>query len=372
MSRTMTSWPVRRVLVVAVGFLAAVPLGAAAGDRQVKTTDRTLISVDAPPDRQFDFWLGTWKVNNRRLSADGIWQDSGEARAIIEPILGGRAIVEQWSGMVGGGEVKGFSLRAYDSRRKKWIILLNWPGRRSQGFSTMEGTFRHGRGEFYPPGAIENGSRNLTRFTFCDPMPDSCRWDQATSSDGGGNWRTTWIMEFSRAKGRRIDKRSVTNINTPPRRPDCSAPESRQFDFLIGEWSGTGRLRRKGSSWANSKATLRATSMIDGCGLLTFLIIDQSKGEPVETFVAWSYNEAAGRWACQSIASDAGRLQSATGHFEGDTATFIQRDSLGRARAKTEWSQITEDRFHWRRARSSNNGKSWTPDAEFDFTRDPS
>ena len=102
---------------------------------------------------------------------------------------------------------------------------------------------------------------------------------------------------------------------------------------------------------------------------LTFLIIEKSKGEPVETFVARSYNENVSQWACRSIASDAPGFQAATGHFDADTATFIQRDSLGRATAKTEWSQITKDRFHWQRARSRNNGKTWTPDAEFNFTR---
>lgn len=369
MWRMSVGWAVGRLLWVGGAVLAGVAFDVQAAEREPAAVGQTPISADAPPERQFDFWLGSWKVNNRRFGTDGKWQDKGEARALIEPILGERAIVEQWSGVVGGGELKGFSLRAYDSKRKKWIIILNWPGKRSQGFSTMEGTFRHARGEFFPPGAIEKGSRNLTRYTFSDPLPDSCRWDQATSSDGGGNWRTTWIMEFTRAKGRRADKRSVRKINTPPRRPDCSARESRQFDFLIGEWSGSGRSRTKGSAWADTNATLRATSMIDGCGLMTFLIINQPRGEPVETFVAGSYNENAGHWACRSIASDTGRLQSATGYFEGGAATFIQRDSLGRARAKTEWSQVSEDRFHWQRARSTNNGKTWTHDAEFEFTR---
>jgi hypothetical protein len=28
--------------------------------------------------------------------------------------------------------------------------------------------------------------------------PDSCRWEQAYSADGGKTWETNWIMEFTR------------------------------------------------------------------------------------------------------------------------------------------------------------------------------
>ena len=34
----------------------------------------------ADPARAFDFWIGTWKVQNRHLQADGTWQGGTTTR----------------------------------------------------------------------------------------------------------------------------------------------------------------------------------------------------------------------------------------------------------------------------------------------------
>ena len=50
----------------------------------------------------------------------------------------------------------------------------------------MVGRFEDPRGEFF------------NRFVWTVETPDSCRWEQAYSGDGGKAWETNWIMEFSR------------------------------------------------------------------------------------------------------------------------------------------------------------------------------
>jgi hypothetical protein len=52
-------------------------------------------------ERDLDFWVGEWKVQNRMLQAKG-WIDAGVAKARIRPILGGMAILEEWNGESGG------------------------------------------------------------------------------------------------------------------------------------------------------------------------------------------------------------------------------------------------------------------------------
>ena len=59
--------------------------------------------------RQFDFWIGTWDV----FQPNG--QKAGENR--IEPISGGCALLENWSGR---GGFTGKSLNIYDSTDKRW------------------------------------------------------------------------------------------------------------------------------------------------------------------------------------------------------------------------------------------------------------
>jgi hypothetical protein len=58
--------------------------------------------------RQFDFWIGNWKVTEHGKTA-------GENR--IERILGGCALLENWSGAGGGA---GKSLNFYDRDDGRW------------------------------------------------------------------------------------------------------------------------------------------------------------------------------------------------------------------------------------------------------------
>lgn len=63
----------------------------------------------APEYRQFDFWMGSWNVT----TPDG--KPAGTNR--IEPILGGCALQERWTGAKGG---QGTSLNFYDANGGVW------------------------------------------------------------------------------------------------------------------------------------------------------------------------------------------------------------------------------------------------------------
>ena len=60
------------------------------------------------------------------------------------------------------------------------------------------GSFKDGRGEFYDQEMFE-GRSIFVRYVWSDLKPNSCRWEQAFSTDGGKTWETNWIMEFTRA-----------------------------------------------------------------------------------------------------------------------------------------------------------------------------
>ena len=59
------------------------------------------------------------------------------------------------------------------------------------------GEFKNGRGEFY--GADTLGSRAiLVRFVIFDVKPNSAKFEQAFSSDGGKTWEVNWIATDTR------------------------------------------------------------------------------------------------------------------------------------------------------------------------------
>ncbi len=128
--------------------------------------------------RQFDFWMGEWRVNNRFIQEDKSWKDDGAAHVKIYRVLGGKAILEFWDGDIRGGTpLKGFSLRFYDRKIKQWRLALNWPGPNRPGFGFLDGQFRHGRGEFFSTSHDTAGKEIISRYSFADVSPTSFRWD---------------------------------------------------------------------------------------------------------------------------------------------------------------------------------------------------
>lgn len=61
----------------------------------------------------------------------------------------------------------------------------------------MIGGFVQGQGQFYDQEEFE-GKSILARNGFSDIKPDSSRFEQSFSEDGGKNWETNWIMTFTR------------------------------------------------------------------------------------------------------------------------------------------------------------------------------
>ena len=84
----------------------------------------------APEHRQFDFWVGDWRVT----TPDG--KHAGDNR--IEKILDGCALHESWTGATGG---RGFSYNAYDRDRKVWH--QTWVDKQGT-LLLLDGTFTNG------------------------------------------------------------------------------------------------------------------------------------------------------------------------------------------------------------------------------------
>ena len=61
------------------------------------------------------------------------------------------------------------------------------------------GEFKNGRGEFFNQERLD-GRAILVRFVISEITPNSCRFEQAFSDDGGKTWEVNWIATFSRVK----------------------------------------------------------------------------------------------------------------------------------------------------------------------------
>lgn len=147
----------------------------------------------------FDFLFGNWKVRNRklrkRLEGCAEW-DEFDGTVVARPVWGGKGNFDEYNAIGPSGPMEGMTLRLYDPETGQWSIY--WGTSQSMVLDKpMIGGFRDGRGEFYDQ-EFHQGRAVFARFIWSHDTPDSCRWEQALSADGGRTWETNWIMEFTR------------------------------------------------------------------------------------------------------------------------------------------------------------------------------
>jgi hypothetical protein len=151
------------------------------------------------PQKDFDFLFGTWKVRNKklkeRLKGSNQWEEF-EAKAVVKPVWGGLANMDEYEADSPSGKIQGMTLRLFNPKSKQWSLY--WANATNGTLDVpVIGEFKNGRGEFYNQEFFE-GRTIYVRFIWLPINPDACRWEQAFSSDGGQTWETNWIMNFTR------------------------------------------------------------------------------------------------------------------------------------------------------------------------------
>lgn len=330
-------------MAATIGVLAAPPSGMA------PCTD--------PPARQFDFWLGEWDVRNRyRVEGQG-WTDAGTAVDKVFAVVGGCAVVELWDGNLGRTRLRGFSVRTYDPQRRRWILVLNWPQTADAvRFTTLEGGFRHGRGEFERHGADPEQHPVLIRYTFSDITDSTLRWNDGLSRDSGRTWRTNWIMEFRRR----------SPINDPPLLDHllgdelgprlCTDPPTRAFDGALGLWDTSD------SAGIGRGARLTSASILAGCGVMDVLEWTDEQGRPQSMFLVRSWVPADRAWVQFALSTAAPGVT----RYAGSDPHLLTETTSGDSRMR--WS-LESGRLRITFERADTAGGGWRPERRFEFRR---
>lgn len=133
----------------------------------------------APEFRQFDFWLGNWKVTN---------PDTGKRSGTSEitRVAGSCAIREQWSG---AGGTTGISINYYDPADREWH--QEWVG--------ADGSILHLHGRLVGDAMILTGETQSdkgsvsNRITWTPLDGGKVRQEWSTSPDDGKTWETSFL-----------------------------------------------------------------------------------------------------------------------------------------------------------------------------------
>ncbi|HSL65865.1 MAG TPA: hypothetical protein VK874_14530 [Gaiellaceae bacterium] len=150
--------------------------------------------------RDFDFWIGHWRVRNRRLRERLAGSDEWEefpATVDARLILDGLGNEDEFHTDHDGGFV-GMSFRFFDPEAERWSIY--WADSRRPGVldPPVFGRFSGDTGVFEGEDTFA-GRPIVVRFTWSGVTTPTPRWEQAFSADGGETWETNWVMDFTRA-----------------------------------------------------------------------------------------------------------------------------------------------------------------------------
>jgi len=149
----------------------------------------------------FDFEIGTWKTHLSRLlhplTGSTTWVEY-EGTTVVRKVWNGRANLVELEADGPGVHFEGLNLRLYNPQSRQWSLNFASSSGGTMSQPTI-GEFKNGRGEFYDQETL-NGRAIYVRFVISDITPNSCRFEQAFSGDGGKTWEVNWIAIDTRVK----------------------------------------------------------------------------------------------------------------------------------------------------------------------------
>jgi hypothetical protein len=185
--------------------------------------------------RDFDFWMGAWKIHNRRLrerlKGSQAW-DEFEATCVARPLLGGAGNQDVYRTDFDGG-FTGMSFRFHDSKTGLWSIY--WASSRAGRLEPpVVGSFEGDVGVFEGDDVFE-GRKIRVRYTWSAVSTKTPRWEQAFSDDGGKSWETNWVMDMTRDDAVTSKDFPVVELRRYEVRPEERERFARYFDAYIPE-----------------------------------------------------------------------------------------------------------------------------------------
>jgi hypothetical protein len=139
----------------------------------------------------------------------------------------------------------------------------------------------------------------------------------------------------------------------------CDSPESKQFDFWVGEWE---------ANYSGGKSRNRITKILDGC-----VVLEQFDGAPGTKLMGHSvstYDRNAKQWKQTWVDNTASYLDFTGGMVDGRMVLSREVERGGRKfRQRMVFQDVKPDSFKWLWQRSDDEGANWKTAWEIDYRR---
>jgi hypothetical protein len=308
----------------------------------------------------FDFEIGVWKTHISRLqhplTGSNTWVEY-EGSSVVRKVWNGRANVVELEVDGSAGHIEGLSLRLYNPQSHQWSLNFANSNGGSLGQATV-GEFKNGRGEFFDQEPF-NGRTILVRNVLSDIAPNSYRFEQAFSDDGGKTWEGNWVATDTRVQ----DESNGSDKSVQPTSKDHEGQND--FDFEIGSWSiHLSRLQDRlagSTTWVKFDGTSVTRKIWDGRANLNEFEADSSQGH-IEGLTLRLYNPQSHQWSIYwANGKDATIDQPMIGEFKNGRGEFFDQETWkGRAVfVRFIWSDTATKSPHFEQSYSDDGGTTW-------------
>lgn len=181
-------------------FVAYIGSGPAQTDSGAAQVGSQTTTSGRDGQRDFDFALGTWKAQLKRLehplTGSNTWVEF-DGTFVAHKVWDGRATIEEVELDTPGGHLEGLTVRLYNTQTHQWSIY--WANSKNGAMDTSPqvGQFKNGRGEFYGTDTL-NGKLIYVRFVWTNTNTNTPHFEQAYSDDGGKTWEVNWKTDQTR------------------------------------------------------------------------------------------------------------------------------------------------------------------------------
>jgi hypothetical protein len=185
----------RRTLLAGVAGLIFAAIGVSSMNDSLNAAETVSGKITGKGIGDFDFLTGEWTLRSRRLK-DGttnVWEEFAGA-ATVHRLMGGLASIEELR--IPANSYRGMGVRVWHPQEKLWAD--HWTGAYNGIVNPPQlGQFIDGEGIFISDDEMD-GKPIKVRGVWDRITPNSCRWHQSTSADGGKTWDYNWCMDWTR------------------------------------------------------------------------------------------------------------------------------------------------------------------------------
>jgi hypothetical protein len=326
--------------------------------------------------RDFDFSIGTWKTHISRrlhpLSGSDEWADY-TGSSVVRPLWNGHGSIGETEAEGAAGHLEALSLRLYNPQSRQWNLSYASTGGTTSTPTALTvptiGEFKNGRGEFFDT-ELFNDRNILVRNVWSDISPNSIRFEQAFSEDGGRTWEVNWITVDTRVGPEVVQVSSY--VKESPAADDVGQHD---FDFEFGTWKTHLKILSHpltgSTSWAEFNGTSVVHKIWNGRANIVELEVDGPSGH-VEALSLRLYNSESHQWSLNSASSKTGTIGVPTiGEFQKGRGEFYDMEAIHgkNTLVRNVWSNITADSCQFEQAFSTDGGHTWEVNRVADDTR---